>query len=744
MTNLLTVARQEIRGFFDHPTAYILTVAFLALGFFLSFRSLYASSVATLRPFFDLLPLLFAVFVPALTMRSLAEERRSRTLEWLLAHPLDEAKVVLGKFLGNWTFVLVALACTLPMAIGVIMASEADAGTVLAQYVGAGLLAALTVAIGLWASSMTQNQITAFILGTAVTITLFLIGLPVVRIGLPPYLSQVAGQLSLVSHFENVARGVIDLRDVLYFVSGAALFLVLATGAVAKSRLSPAGPAAKRLRLGMVVTAALVLALNLLGGFIHGRIDLTSDRLYTLAEGSERILEDLDDLVTVKLFISRQLPPEVQFTARDVRDLLADMRRAGGGNLVVEEYDPDRDDAAAEEAQSLGISPIEFNVLRDQEFQVRRGWFGLAALYAGEREVIPVIDRTDDLEFRLASALSGMVRETTPRVGWITGFGARTSFEFSAFQSVLSDRYDVQPVAVEGDSVADDVLDPLDVVVLAAPSQPVDSATAARLDAFVEDGGAALLLLESVQISPQAPTTMPVITGLDPFLTDHGLRLRAGPVYDLRSSERISMGQRGFMQLVQAYPYWPVAFPVGAHPTTRDLNSLTLGWASGIDVIDSTRVTPLWTTTEAGGVSPPGGSVAPDFPLEPDPSTLGPVVVAAAVTPTEAESGAGRVIVVGDANLLEDQFLGANPQNALFAANAVDWLAQDESLIAIRAKNRTPPPLVFSSDSARTLFKWGCLIGIPLLLAGLGVMRVSGRRRRAERRWGELATQQLP
>ena len=202
-----TIARRELRGFFDQATAYILIVAFLSLGLFLEFRSLYAANIATLRPFFDLLPWLFAILIPAATMRSLAEERRSGTLEWLLAHPFNETEMVLGKFLGNWLFALVALAGTIPMSIGVLLASEADPGIVTSQYVGATLLAAQFVAIGLWASSMTRNQITSFILAIAVSLALVLIGLPVVQIGLPPMLGGAAARLSVMGHFENVARG---------------------------------------------------------------------------------------------------------------------------------------------------------------------------------------------------------------------------------------------------------------------------------------------------------------------------------------------------------------------------------------------------------------------------------------------------------------------------------------------------------------------------------------------------------
>ncbi len=163
-----TVAKRELRGYFDQPTAYVLIVAFLSITLYLAFRTMYAAGVASLRPIFDLLPVLFAVFVPAATMRTLAEERRSRTLEWLLAQPLTETQVVLGKFFGDWLFVMLALAGTLPTAVGVLLVSDADLGIAVAQYIGAGLLAAQFVALGLWASSFSRNQITAFIVAAAV------------------------------------------------------------------------------------------------------------------------------------------------------------------------------------------------------------------------------------------------------------------------------------------------------------------------------------------------------------------------------------------------------------------------------------------------------------------------------------------------------------------------------------------------------------------------------------------------
>jgi ABC-type uncharacterized transport system involved in gliding motility auxiliary subunit len=132
-----------------------------------------------------------------------------------------------------------------------------------------------------------------------------------------------------------------------------------------------------------------------------------------------------------------------------------------------------------------------------------------------------------------------------------------------------------------------------------------------------------------------------------------------------------------------------------------------------------------------------------DAPITPDrdwvfpPEELGVRVVAASLLPPEGDAS-GRLIVVGDASFAEPNYTQSNPANLVFIANAVDWLAQDEALINIRSKNRTPPNLAFSSDAVRNLLKWGNLVGVPLLFVLVGFMRVGGRRRRAEARWREV------
>lgn len=738
MKNVWTVARRELKGYFDHPTAYILIVAFLGLGLFLTFRTLYASGTADLRAFFDYLPWLFAVFIPAITMRSLAEERGRGTLEWLMSQPLTEGQLVLGKCLGDWLFALVALAGTLPTAVGLLLVSDAGWGPMAAQYVGGALLALQMVGIGIFASAATRNQITAFILAAALNFALVLAGLQIVLVGLTPSLSEIVTRLAIPPHYSSVSRGVIDLRDVLYFVSTAGLFLVLAHFLVVRLRLSRTRGAYRRLRVGATALVGGVVVLNLLGGEIHGRLDLTEDDLYTLSDGTREILAGLDDVVTIRVFASEELPPEMSTTRRDVEDLLDDYRRYSDGNVRVEFLDPDEDEEAAEEARSYGIEQIQFNVLREDEFQVRRGWFGLAMLYADQQESIPFVQRSDDLEYRITSAIWSMTTPERPRLRFATGFGARPPGQIPGLQESLSDRFDVGTVDLSGDTVPGLSPDSIDLLALVGPTGALSAGAVEAIRSYLDEGGAGLFLLDRAQIDPQRPVTTPIATGLEPLLEERGIRVEADVVADYQSNQTVSMGSQGGFNLVRAYPLWPVALPGADHPITRELEQLTVAWASPVQITDPDRVTPLWTTSEYGDQLQAGTTIQPDALPEPDPSALSERVIAVAVEPAEGEATSARLVVVGDSDFLDPQFLQGSPQNRTFAANAVDWLAQDESLIAIRSKDRTPPQLIFDSDVQRMALRWGNLVGIPLAFVLLGVVRGVRRRGESKRLWEQV------
>ena len=227
---------------------------------------------------------------------------------WYLAQPLSELELLLGKYVASVLFLWIALALTICIPLGLSLGAAMPWGTVLAQYVGAGLLAAGFAAIGTWASSLSRSQITAFMLALVLMFVLILVGLNPLLVGLPAGLSAIAARIGVLSHFDSIGRGVLDLRDIIYFLSLAGIFLALAYGALLSRKLTPKGGALRRLRLGVGLLTASLIVVNLLGGYIGGRLDLSPGKAYTLSPGTRRVLGNLDDLVTIKVFASAELP----------------------------------------------------------------------------------------------------------------------------------------------------------------------------------------------------------------------------------------------------------------------------------------------------------------------------------------------------------------------------------------------------------------------------------------------------
>lgn len=223
MTPVLAIARRELRGYFVTPVAYVFMVIFLVLAGLLTFYTgdFYDRGLADLQPFFDMHPWLYLVLVPAVTMSTWAEERASGTLELLFSLPVTISQAVLGKFLAAWGFIGICLALTFPIWITVNYLGDPDNGVVLAGYVGSWLMAGAFIAIGTCMSTSTRSQIIAFILTAAVCFLLLLVGQPQVldffQDAVPPKLLGAMGQLSIARHANAIARGVLDLRDLVYF-----------------------------------------------------------------------------------------------------------------------------------------------------------------------------------------------------------------------------------------------------------------------------------------------------------------------------------------------------------------------------------------------------------------------------------------------------------------------------------------------------------------------------------------------
>lgn len=234
MRNTLAVARRELAGYFATPVAVVFIVIFLVLQGVLTFNlgNFFDRDQADLTPFFSFIPWVFLLLVPAITMRLWAEERRLGTIELLLTLPLRQSEAVVGKFLAAWAFCAVALVLTFPFWITVNILGSPDNGVIATGYLGALLVAGAFLAVGSAMSAATKNQVIAFVLGLAVCFVFAVASYPLVTDFISrasPGLAEFARRISVAERFMSFTRGLIDLRDVIYFASFIGFFLFLNT-----------------------------------------------------------------------------------------------------------------------------------------------------------------------------------------------------------------------------------------------------------------------------------------------------------------------------------------------------------------------------------------------------------------------------------------------------------------------------------------------------------------------------------
>ncbi len=219
------VMKKELSGYLNSAVAYIFFTLFLVVLSFLFFRVYFLVGVVSMNEFFNMIPWIFLLFIPSVTMKSWAEERKSGTMEVLFTMPVRDRDLVLGKFLAGFFFVSIAIALTFIIPFLVSITGNLDMGPVVTSYLGVFLLAAAYIAIGNLVSSFTANQVTAFLVTVVVMFVLMIIGTEPVYSIFPSAIADIVRNFSLSYHFQSIQRGVVDSRDIVYYFSIIFLFL---------------------------------------------------------------------------------------------------------------------------------------------------------------------------------------------------------------------------------------------------------------------------------------------------------------------------------------------------------------------------------------------------------------------------------------------------------------------------------------------------------------------------------------
>jgi len=538
----------------------------------------------------------------------------------------------------------------------------------------------------------------------------------------------------------------------------------------------------------LLIVGGILILLNVLAVYFPSpRIDLTGNQLFSLAEGSKRLASSLEDRLEITAYFTENLPPPFNATERHVRDLLAEYAAASNGDIVVNFVNPDNADKQ-QAARADGVQPVAHQKIEEDQVAVVEGYRGIVLMYLDGKKTIPVVQDTTGLEYTLTSAIKELVGERKP-VGVVSGHASPTLEQgLSSLGSVLQ-LYDMRPVDTSQE------IDPsLAALLIIGPKEPFTTDELRRIDQYVMRGGSLGIFGGSlaIDLAGSAPTAQPVSSEVGRLVSAWGVELQSQIVLDAQCSRAPMRGPLG-LQVLVPYPPIPVLQLTDEqreHPVMFRLASPMLPFVAPLKVGEAPEGATLTVLASSSD-----GSWAMDGPsiaLEPrDPrdwqmtTALGPFALMAAIegklpsaytaaaseeqvtqiqAPPVSEADV-RVLVAGTSTFLEDAFMpppqgGEVQMNAALALalNAIDWLAADSDLIAIRAKTVEEPALdipdsvlvaedtvlaaaeegdkagvedaleerkaaIESWEAKKLAYRWLNTLGIPFFVALFGLLR---------------------
>lgn len=522
---------------------------------------------------------------------------------------------------------------------------------------------------------------------------------------------------------------------------------------------------------GLLLVAGCLVFAFLLSNRTYLRLDLSAGKLYSLSDGSKRLLKELKAPVEIKAYFSKELPPQYAATRSYVKDLLQEYRGASKGKVRVQFVDLEKDEKAKQDAQTQGIVPVQFNIIAKDKYEVKEGFMGVVLKYEDKKELVPVVQDTAGLEYDLTSRILRLSREKRKVIGMMASHGALSPDRLSPqVREVIERNYELRTVDLkalkDGTTIAADVA----ALLVLGPTEKLSEGSLYALDQFLLSGRPAAFAVDARRTDLRSFAAMDLDTGLPELLAHHGVRLKDNLVLDAQSQKVSLQQQRGWLMFTNIidYPPYVIATDLSrSHPVTRELDSLTLPFVSPVEastrtasgqvqvLAKSSKLSWLRSSWARGGYH----NVSPIQDFRPTPGDpKGPFALAASLedsfqsyfstTPgtarplpkgadpkifLDSSAGKGRLLVTGTARFAEED-IRSRGTGPIFLLNIIDWLALDSDLIAIRSKGGVFKPLREVPAGYKALVRWGNILGPALLVIFFGVFRMYWRRRLLARR----------
>jgi gliding-associated putative ABC transporter substrate-binding component GldG len=529
----------------------------------------------------------------------------------------------------------------------------------------------------------------------------------------------------------------------------------------------------------VLLAAGAVVALNLIATRVFGRLDLTENKVYTLSQGSKDVVAALPDYLTVKAYISSDLPPELKASSRYVRDLLDDYRTYSKGKLRFEALDPGADKKIEDEAGQCKVQRMQIQVLRQQKFEVGGYFLGLCFQYQGKSEAIPELGQTEGLEYGISSLIKRMTQKKH-KIAFTSGHGESDLNQgYTFLKHAIEQEFDTTSINPSTTPIPDDA----DALVVGGPKQAFDDKGRHEIDAFLMKGKGAIFLVDGmVMTSPGSRGQMPEgmaqpkigqanESGLGELLEKYGFKIGQDFVLDAKQNVPGPIDIGGARRVANLPMYLGVKTQGSEEKdmtVMAGVPAMVFPYASSLELVGplaggKPQNGKLWKLAETSPAawkqsgffffSPTArieeGKEKAAYPLAyayqgtlksayAPAAAPGMSTPDAANTPPSESKKPVRLLVVGDSDFASDEYLQLSRYFPIYEGgarvllNSIGWMLEDEALTPVRTKTLAARPITVESDSTVTAVKAINIAGVPLAFIGFGLLRSRVRRARRQ------------
>jgi len=739
--NVYAILIKDLKQNFFSNIGYGIIVLFIVIFSFLFFGlfGYLRIPVANIGILFTSIGYAFVVVLSATSMGSISREKFAGTLESILAKPVKVKELILAKFFSQLVFVFIILLFTIPILLVTLVFTQfqIDLGAVFSQYFGAFLLGSSFVSVGIAFSSIFKNEITALLSSVLLLVILIVAGSGLVTF-LPRGFEGILSQISLLTRYEAITRGVIDSKDVIYFILFDLFFLTLAYYFVLRDRFPAKSFLLRRVKLSIFLIVFIFVFINLISYNLNIRIDLTRDKIFTISSETKQVLEKINDILNIKLFASNNIPQQLQTQLATIEGWLIDYKNQNQFiNLEILKRDMTREfvDLASKE----GISPTGISVTEDNATRLSAGIvFGVSLKYKDRTKSINLLENDQnfsDFEYILTSTIYSMVNENKKIVGIATnGSYLNPDSGLSILNKEIKDLFDVRYIDLLKDNI--DLPSNLNLLIVFASESDIPESNLQKVKDYFDQGGNMMFFAQGHTIlnnssSPSLPSVNN--SNLLKIFEDYGINIAKNVIYDkqnfLKYPQRVGLFD---FELVNFY-FGPEFLVIDSNNSiTRNINRIYAVWSSYLSIDENkikdteSKLIKLLTTSNSANsltvedyIKFSGGQ---DQNLPDAKQNLDIAILL-------SNKNKGNAIIMADSDFVENQnlqlFINLDQfeqrstvessriaSNIGFFFNGITYLVEDIDLGAIKSKNRNYPIILDNQSYSIYLPLFG--IGLPL------------------------------